>query len=269
MPGESGNDRWASFSAAISSPALPGLYLRYKLNKVMCCSPSRPAVLEAVDGSSPQQQWNLSSSLSSSEMQMYQRPSSLASASEGDDSGTHFSPAASQAAQVADATSDADASSVAAGNTVPPEGLPPLHTAMEDRDYNYNDSDSMSVTSAGTAVMVGHPGSDEEEDTAERRWRLAEQRGNDIRRARAPPCPKAIGPDCFLKVIVVSSSVSLSACYALILHFILLCICTVFQEHKWHHLATIFAALNCVKLHVSICVGVKCMVKSDNTTYGC
>ncbi|KAL0043126.1 hypothetical protein WJX79_009877 [Trebouxia sp. C0005] len=142
-------------------------------------SPSRPAMLEAVDGSSPQQAWNLSSSLSSSEVQMYQRPSSLASASE-------------------------DASSVVEGNTFSPEGLPPLHTAMEDRDYN--DGDSMSVASAGTAVMVGHPGSDEEEDTAERRWRLAEQRGNDIRRARAPPCPKAIGPDCFLKVIVVGEA---------------------------------------------------------------
>ncbi|DBA78230.1 TPA: hypothetical protein ACH3X2_008186 [Trebouxia sp. C0005] len=169
-------------------------------------SPSRPAMLEAVDGSSPQQAWNLSSSLSSSEVQMYQRPSSLASASEGDDSENHFSPAASQTAQVAAATSPsaADASSVVEGNTFSPEGLPPLHTAMEDRDYN--DGDSMSVASAGTAVMVGHPGSDEEEDTAERRWRLAEQRGNDIRRARAPPCPKAIGPDCFLKVIVVGEA---------------------------------------------------------------
>jgi len=215
--------------------------------------------LEAVDGSSPQQQWNLSSSLSSSEMQMYQRPSSLASASEGDDSGTHFSPAASQAAQVADATSDADASSVAAGNTVPPEGLPPLHTAMEDRDYNYNDSDSMSVTSAGTAVMVGHPGSDEEEDTAERRWRLAEQRGNDIRRARAPPCPVAIGTDCFLKVIVVSSSLlrywhathsnSLSSLYPAFAF-------TVIQEHKWHHIAKILAALNCAELLLSACPSV-------------
>ncbi|DBA76352.1 TPA: hypothetical protein ACH3X1_010063 [Trebouxia sp. C0004] len=171
-------------------------------------SPSRPAVLEAVDGSSPQQQWNLSGSLSFSEMQMYQRPSSLASASEGDDSETLFSPAASQTAQVADGTSPAgaDASSVAAGNTFSPEALPPLHTAMEDRDYNYNDGDSMSVTSAGTAVMVGHLGSDEEEDTAERRWRLAEQRGDDIRRARAPPCPKAVGTDCFLKVIVVGEA---------------------------------------------------------------
>ena len=195
-------------------------------------------------------------------MQMYQRPSSLASASEGDDSGTHSSPAASQTAQVADATSPsgADASSVAAGNTFAPEGLPPLHTAMEDRDYNYNDSDSMSVTSAGTAVMVGHPGSDEEEDTAERRWRLAEQRGNDIRRARAPPCPKAIGPDCFLKVIVVSYSASWSACYAPNSHFILLCICTHHdQERKWNHLIKILAALNCAETLVSTCIIVKHM----------
>lgn len=177
---------------------------------------------------------------------MYQRPSSLASASEGGNSGTHFSPAASQTAQVADATSPsgADASSVTASNTFAPEGLPPLHTAMEDRDYNYNDSDSMSVTSAGTAVMVGHPGSDEEEDTAERRWRLAEQRVNDIRRARAPPCPKAIGPDCFLKVIVVSSSASWSACSALTPHSTLLCICTHHDPGtQWHHLAKILVAL--------------------------
>ncbi|KAL0048569.1 hypothetical protein WJX82_006030 [Trebouxia sp. C0006] len=40
----------------------------------------------------------------------------------------------------------------------------------------------------------------------QQQWRLAEQRGNDIRRARAPPCPKAVGPDCFLKVIVVGEA---------------------------------------------------------------
>ena len=204
-------------------------------------------------------------------MQMYQRPSSLASASEGDDSGTHFSPAASQTAQVADATSPsgADASSVAAGNTFSPEGLPPLHTAMEDRDFNYNDSDSMSVTSAGTAVMVGHPGSDEEEDTAERRWRLAEQRGNDIRRARAPPCPKAVGTDCFLKVIVVSSSLLL---YWHAAHLELTSSYsapTVIQERKLHHLAKILAALNCTEILVSTCLIVKRMFMSENTTYGC
>lgn len=263
MSGESGNDRWASFSAAISSPALLGLYLRYKLNKVICCSPSRPAVLEAVDGSSPQQQWKLSSSLSCSELQMYQHPSSLASASEGDDSGTHFSPAASQTAQVADATSPsgADASSITASNTFAPEGLPPLHTAMEDRDYNYNDSDSMSVTSAGTAVMVGHPGSDEEEDTAERRWRLAEQRGNDIRRARAPPCPKAVGPDCFLKVIVVSPCLPLywHAAHSKLSSFYSALAPTGIQEHNWHHLAKILAALNCAVPLVSMRSVVKCM----------
>lgn len=204
-------------------------------------------MLEAVDGSSPQQAWNLSSSLSSSEVQMYQRPSSLASASEGDDSENHFSPAASQTAQVAAATSPsaADASSVVEGNTFSPEGLPPLHTAMEDRDYN--DGDSMSVASAGTAVMVGHPGSDEEEDTAERRWRLAEQRGNDIRRARAPPCPKAIGPDCFLKVIVVSSSLLL--CWHAVLSQLTSSYSalapTVIQEHKRHPLAKVSMDLCC------------------------
>ena len=260
MSGRSGNDRCASFSAANSSSALLDPHLRCKLSTIICCSPSRPAVLEAVDGSSPQQQWNLSSSLSSSEMQTYQRPSSLASASEGDDSEIHFSPAASQTAQVADATSPpgADASSVAAGNTFSPEGIPPLHTATEDGGYNYNDGDSMSETSAGTAVMVGHP-DDEEEDTAERRWRLAEQRGNDIRRARAPPCPVAIGTDCFLKVIVVSSSLlrywhathsnSLSSLYPAFAF-------TVIQEHKWHHIAKILAALNCAELLLSACPSV-------------
>lgn len=72
-------------------------------------------------------------------------------------------------------------------------------------DDSFDNDDSMSEQSSGTAVMVGHPCSDEE-DTAERRWRLAEQRGNDIRRASAPPCPKAVGTEGYLKVIVVRRS---------------------------------------------------------------
>ena len=83
-----------------------------------------------------------------------------------------------------------------------PDTLPRVQI---DHEYqgSLDDDDSMSEGSSGTAVMVGHPCSDEE-DTAERRWRRAEQRGNDIRRASAPPCPRAVGTEGYLKVIVVS-----------------------------------------------------------------
>ena len=91
----------------------------------------------------------------------------------------------------------------------------------------------MSESSSGTAVIVPHPdGSDTEEDTEERRWRLAEQRGNDIRRARAPPCPKEVGRECFFKVIVVS------ACSATCLCCTIGMISCCPQSGLWHVQAT-------------------------------
>ena len=64
------------------------------------------------------------------------------------------------------------------------------------------EGDAMSETSTDTHIIVQHPDSDEE-DSAERRWRLAEQRGNDIRRARSVPSPKFQGTSTYLKIIVV------------------------------------------------------------------
>lgn len=73
-----------------------------------------------------------------------------------------------------------------------------------DSPFNSDDfeGDAMSETSTDTHIVVPHPGSDEE-DSAERRWRLAEQRGNDIRRARSVPSPRFQGTSSFLNVIVV------------------------------------------------------------------
>lgn len=64
------------------------------------------------------------------------------------------------------------------------------------------EGDAMSESSTDTHIIVPHPGSDEE-DSAERRWRLAEQRGNDIRRARSVLSPRFQGTTTYLKVIVV------------------------------------------------------------------
>ena len=97
--------------------------------------------------------------------------------------------------------SELSSSLIRTNTPVSPGPLLQLQADLRDNDRFDND-DSMSEQSSGTAVMVGHPCSDEE-DTAERRWRLAEQRGNDIRCASAPPCPKAGGTEGYLKVIVV------------------------------------------------------------------
>ena len=84
-----------------------------------------------------------------------------------------------------------------------PAHLPQLHTGLADQDGLDND-DSMSVGSSDTGVMVDEHACTDEEDTAERRWRRAEQRGNDIRRASTSIRPRAAGLEGYLKVIVVS-----------------------------------------------------------------
>ena len=184
-------------------------------------------VLEAVSGTSPTQQWDLSSSFSPSKSQSTQS-SAHGSISRSSES-TSF-PVANLYAEAVDVVSLSDsaptASSATTGSASSPETLPPIHTAVEEEAYNYDDGDNMSEDSSGTAVIVGHPCSDEEEDSAERRWRRAEQRGNDIRRARAPPCPKAVGTECFLKAIVVSS----------LYHSPVLSICASFAPQMYVHI---------------------------------
>lgn len=170
-------------------------------------------MLEAVADTSPEQSWSLASALS---------PTAAASESESTASLSQNAPAEASDSAVAStysaqqsddqntiehlpfpSLSGSDLSSPLIGtdDLVSPGPLPHLQTNLGEDD-SYDNNDSMSEQSSGTAVMVGHPCSDEE-DTAERRWRLAEQRGNDIRRASAPPCPKAMGTEGYLKIVVV------------------------------------------------------------------
>lgn len=189
------------------------------------CSPPRPAVLEAVAATSPEQSWSTASGLSSlagtsaspfhSSSSQHTDPQADVSASQA------FSHSDLQADGQNDTEqlplpslsgSDLPSSPIRAHTHVPPGPLPHLQTDLRDDD-SFDNDDSMSEESSGTAVMVGHPCSDEE-DTAERRWRLAEQRGNDIRRASAPPCPKAVGAAGYLKFIVVSCSLPIPSLHA-------------------------------------------------------
>lgn len=184
---------------------------------VWFCSPPRAAVLEAVAGTATEQSWSMASGLSRTP----QAPESPASSSLSVDSdapadipglatGTQACLQGGLEAVVQNgqfsspslSTSELPMSSVQTSSLVNPGPLPCLLTDLRDDD-SFDDDESMSEESSGTAVMVGHPCSDEE-DSAERRWRQAEQRGNDIRRASAPPCPRAMGTEGYLKVIVVS-----------------------------------------------------------------
>lgn len=183
-----------------------------------CSSPSRPAVLEAVAGTSPEQSWSMASGLSRTARAAEIPSSSFLSENTEAPEDASASTIASQISSPNELLSDGQnstehiplpslsgsdlSSSLIRTNTHVPTGpLQHLQTDLRDND-SFDNDDSMSEQSSGTAVMVGHPCSDEE-DTAERRWRLAEQRGNDIRRASAPPCPKAVGTEGYLKVIVV------------------------------------------------------------------
>ncbi|KAL3141918.1 hypothetical protein ABBQ32_004572 [Trebouxia sp. C0010 RCD-2024] len=182
-------------------------------------SPPRAAVLEAVAGTATEQSWSMASGLSRTP----QAPESPASSSLSVDSdapadipglatGTQACLQGGLEAVVQNgqfsspslSTSELPMSSVQTSSLVNPGPLPCLLTDLRDDD-SFDDDESMSEESSGTAVMVGHPCSDEE-DSAERRWRQAEQRGNDIRRASAPPCPRAMGTEGYLKVIVVGES---------------------------------------------------------------
>lgn len=174
-------------------------------------------MLEAVAGTATEQSWSIASGLSrtpqapespasSSLIQVTEGPAVIPGLAPGtqacsqggleadDQSGQLSSPSLSG--------SELPMSSVQTSSLVDPGPLPRLQTDLRDDD-SFDDDESMSEESSGTAVMVGHPCSDEE-DSAERRWRQAEQRGNDIRRASAPPCPRAVGTEGYLKVIVVS-----------------------------------------------------------------
>lgn len=198
---------------------LPGLPLTFascvQTKHFCCCSPPRSAVLEAVVDPSPEQSWSMASGLSRT-ARASESPSSSALSQNREAPAEAPGPAmASQAASPSElqtdgqnnnehiplpslSGSDLSSSLIGADTHISPS---PVQADLRDDD-SFDSDDSMSEQSSGTAVMVGHPCSDEE-DTAERRWRLAEQRGNDIRRASAPPCPKAVGTKGYLKVIVV------------------------------------------------------------------
>ena len=178
------------------------------------CSPSRPAVLEAVAGHDFGQSWSLASRSQSCEppphhIPAQHEPTNSASVSQASLSDLETEDQTNTKPDHSPSLSECDPAS-SLGHTDSlfiSDTLPQVHTDHECQD-SFDDDDSMSEGSSGTAVMVGHPCSDEE-DTAERRWRRAEQRGNDIRRASAPPCPRAVGTEGYLKVLVVSVPLSL------------------------------------------------------------
>lgn len=211
LSASAGNDRFVS---SYRGCCWRSLLSRRK--QFLCCSPPTPAVLEAVADTSPEQSWSLASGLS---------PTAAASESVSSTSLSHNAPAEASSSAVASKASthsvqqsdgqnttehiplpslsgsDLSSTLIVTDALVSPDPLPELQTNLGEND-SFDNDESMSEQSSGTAVMVGHPCSDEE-DTAERRWRLAEQRGNDIRRASAPPCPKAMGTEGYLKVVVV------------------------------------------------------------------
>lgn len=79
--------------------------------------------------------------------------------------------------------------------------LLPGDSPVSDSPFGSDDlEDNMSEASSDSHIIVTHP---DEEDSAERRWRLAEQRGNDIRRAQSVPSPRVQGTSSYLKVMVV------------------------------------------------------------------
>lgn len=203
-----GNDRFVCLGLPLAFASCS------KAKRSCCCSPSRPAALEAVVGIFPEQTWSMASGLSLTP-QASESPSSSSlsqntEALEASGSAVTSSPSELQSDGQNNnehiplpALSASDLSSSLIGTNTPDSPGPLLHLQADSRDDDiFDNDDSMSEQSSGTAVMVGHPCSDEE-DTAERRWRLAERRGNDIRRASALPCPKAVGTKGYLKLIVV------------------------------------------------------------------
>ena len=80
----------------------------------------------------------------------------------------------------------------------------PGNSPVSDSPFGSDElEDNMSEASSDSHIIVTHP---DEEDSAERRWRLAEQRGNDIRRAQSVPSPRVQGTSSYLKVMVVCQS---------------------------------------------------------------
>ena len=186
----------------------------------MFCRPSRPVALEAVDAQPAQQQKDGTDSSSSTESAMLAPDSHLQAPQE-------LGPALAAQPNTLQTVQSGDVqvlqqqnhpSAVVSGSDsatsdslYAPEDLPPLPTSPDYGGYSYSDEDDMSQSSSNTAVMVENPCSDEE-DNAERRWRLGVQRQDDIRRAQAPPCPRAEGTERFLKVIVVRHHHSSDSC---------------------------------------------------------
>ena len=194
-----------------------GMRWPLRTHLVWLCSPPRAAVLEAVAGTATEKNWGMASGLSrtaqapkspssSSLSQHTEASADISHVATGSQACSQNDPEAdvqnSQLSSPSLSGSELPMSSVQTSSLVDPGPLPRLQTETTASD-SFDDDESMSEESSGTAIMVGHPCSDEE-DSAERRWRRAEQRGNDIRRASAPPCPRAVGMEGYLKVIVVS-----------------------------------------------------------------
>ena len=170
-------------------------------------SPARPVVLEAVESSSPKSDWN--APITALPLLPQHDPV---------ESSTHLTPVNHESApSLATDSLDHEPTPSLATEVTPDSSFLAQSTRTRfdlglasDSPFNSDDfeGDAMSESSTDTHIVVPHPGSDEE-DSAERRWRLAEQRGNDIRRARSVPSPRFQGTSSFLNVIVVCFSIFL------------------------------------------------------------
>lgn len=154
----------------------------------LTCSPARPVVLEAVESSSPRSDWDPPSE-------------ALPPLPEHNpaESSTYLTSLDNESAPSLATEVTPDSYFLAQSTRTPFDLGLPSDSPFHSDDF---EGDAMSETSTDTHIVVPHPGSDEE-DSAERRWRLAEQRGNDIRRARSVPSPRFQGTSSFLNVIVV------------------------------------------------------------------
>lgn len=185
--GPRGNDRCVQFLTFLfcrpTVCAPPGLR--------SWCSPARSVRLEAIGPSSSASDLRLPSVT----LPAYDLPeSSTQQANVDDEAEPSHSPSHPSSA----AETSADSFLLAQTSHTPFDLGLPSDSPFASDDY---EGDAMSESSTDTHIVVPRPGN--EEDSAERRWRLAEQRGIDIRRASSVLSPRFQGTTTYLKVIVV------------------------------------------------------------------
>lgn len=157
-------------------------------------SPARSVRLEAIGPSSSASDLRLPSVT----LPAYDQPeSSTQQANEDDEAEPSHSPSHPSSA----AETSADSFLLAQTSHTPFDLGLPSDSPFASDDY---EGDAMSESSTDTHIVVPRPGN--EEDSAERRWRLAEQRGIDIRRASSVLSPRFQGTTSYLKVIVVGEA---------------------------------------------------------------